>query len=177
MLKKNVEKAKTDLEEGAVLTSTPQVKDLLDVLMSKIRLPDRHTSGNFYFLIDHCFGIQGRGTILTGTVLRGSIGVNDVLEFPSLGVQKKVKSMQMFRKPVSSCRKGDRVGICVTQFDASLLERGIACTPGSIKPFNSFIAQVEKIRFYKEKVKTKAKFHGTFLIFIFLDLAEAFCLQ
>lgn len=161
---KKMDRAKSESAVENAPTSVPQVKELLDMLMSKIRLPDRRTSGDFYFLIDHCFGIQGRGTILTGTVLRGSIGVNDTLEFPSLGIERKVKSMQMFRQPVNFCRKGDRVGICVTQFDASQLERGVACTPGSIKPFNSFIAQVEKIRFYKEEVKTKAKFHGGFFV-------------
>ena len=56
--------------------------------------------------------------------------MGDTLELPELRVQKKVKSMQMFRRPVQACSQGDRLGICVTQLDAKLVERGLACTPG-----------------------------------------------
>ena len=44
--------------------------------------------------------------------------------------------------------QGDRAGICVTQLDPKLIERGLACTPGSIPTFSSAIIAVEKIRFY-----------------------------
>ena len=37
---------------------------------------------------------------MTGTVLSGQVKVGDVIELPYLKVQKKIKSMQMFRKPV-----------------------------------------------------------------------------
>ena len=62
--------------------------------------------------------------------MRGGLRVGDTLELPELRLQKKVKSMQMFRRPVQACSRGDRLGICVTQLDAKLVERGLACTPG-----------------------------------------------
>jgi selenocysteine-specific elongation factor len=37
---------------------------------------------------------------MTGTVLSGQVKVGDSIELPNLKVEKKVKSMQMFRKPV-----------------------------------------------------------------------------
>ena len=37
---------------------------------------------------------------MTGTVLSGQVKVGETLEIPNLRVEKKVKSMQMFRKPV-----------------------------------------------------------------------------
>jgi hypothetical protein len=43
---------------------------------------------------------------------------------------------------------GDRVGICVTQLDPKMVERGLACTPGSVPTFSGAIAAVEKIRFH-----------------------------
>ena len=45
---------------------------------------------------------------------------------------RKVKSVQMFKRPVQRASQGDRIGMCVTQFDAKLLERGIACSPGYV---------------------------------------------
>jgi len=35
--------------------------------------------------------------------------------------------MQMFRKPIDKAIQGDRIGICVTQFDPDKLERGLIC--------------------------------------------------
>lgn len=33
--------------------------------------------------------------------------------------------MQMFRKPIERAMQGDRIGLCVTQFDPDKLERGL----------------------------------------------------
>ena len=48
----------------------------------------------------------------------GSVSVNDSVEIASLGETRKVKSMQMFKKPVTKAVQGDRIGMCVTQFDS-----------------------------------------------------------
>lgn len=117
--------------------------------------------GAFLFAVDHCFSIRGQGTVLTGTVLQGGAKVGEVIELPELRLQKKVKSMQMFRRPVQSCAQGDRVGICVTKLDATSIERGLACTPASIPTFSSAIAAVEKIRFHVGELKTRMKLHVT----------------
>eukprot|EP00854_Cymbomonas_tetramitiformis_P014492 gene14492-17132_t len=86
---------------------------------------------------------------MTGTVLQGSVSVNQTVEIASLKVEKKVKSMQMFHKPVETAYKGDRVGICVTQMDAKSLERGLLAEPKSVPTIDGAIAAVEKIRFFK----------------------------
>lgn len=57
--------------------------------------------------------------------------------------------------------QGDRVGICMTQLDASLVERGIACTPGTVPTFTGAIIAVEKIRFFVGQVPSKLKVHVT----------------
>ena len=57
--------------------------------------------------------------------------------------------------------QGDRVGICVTQLDATLVERGIACTPGSIPTFTGAIAAVDKIRFFVGQMPSRLKVHVT----------------
>jgi hypothetical protein len=40
-----------------------------------VELPARRDSGPFFFSIDHCFPIKGQGTVITGTVLSGSVKV------------------------------------------------------------------------------------------------------
>ena len=59
------------------------------------------------------------------------------------------------------CMQGDRVGICVTQLDAALVERGVACTPGALPTFTGAIAEVDKIRFFVGQMPSRLKVHIT----------------
>ena len=83
--------------------------------------------------------------------------VGGMVELPELRVAKKVKSMQVFRRPVLSCRQGDRAGICVTQLNAASLERTLLCAPGSVPTFTAAIAAVEKVRFFSGALPSKSK--------------------
>ncbi|XP_036274510.1 selenocysteine-specific elongation factor isoform X2 [Pipistrellus kuhlii] len=83
-------------------------------------------------------------------------GISELIE-----VVKKVKSMQMFHMPVTSAMQGDRLGICVTQFDPKLLERGLVCAPESLHTVYAAIISVEKISYFRGPLQTKAKFHIT----------------
>lgn len=47
-----------------------------------------------------------------------------MVEFPTLATQKKIKGLQMFRRKANVIQQGDRAGICVSNFDAKLMERG-----------------------------------------------------
>lgn len=72
-----------------------------------------------------------------------------------------MKSMQMFHTPVTSAMQGDRLGICVTQFDPKLLERGLVCAPESLHTVHAALISVEKIPYFRGPLQTKAKFHIT----------------
>ena len=58
---------------------------------------------------------------------------------------------------MQSCQQGDRAGLCVTQLDAKLVERGIVCAPGSVPTFSAAIAAVERVRFYSGKLPSSGK--------------------
>nr|XP_055115090.1 selenocysteine-specific elongation factor isoform X3 [Symphalangus syndactylus] len=83
-------------------------------------------------------------------------GIPELIE-----VVKKVKSMQMFHMPITAAMQGDRLGICVTQFDPKLLERGLVCAPESLHTVHAALISVEKIPYFRGPLQTKAKFHIT----------------
>lgn len=140
---------------------TYNMDKLVETLQEKLPIPRRdEINHNFLFSVDHCFPIRGRGTVLTGTVLAGSIAVNDVLEFPSLQLQRKVKSLQMFQQSVPAIAQGDRAGLCVSHLDSKLLERGIASAPpGSVPLVSGIVALVKKVPYYPLKLSCGSKFH------------------
>ncbi|XP_070564699.1 selenocysteine-specific elongation factor-like [Ptychodera flava] len=142
-------------------TEPEGVDELVQELKRQTYLPQRDTNGPFIYAVDHCFSIRGQGTVMTGTVLSGSISVNDNIEIPALKMTKKVKSIQMFRQPINTIIQGDRTGLCVTQFDPKQLERGVVCSPGALPTILAGIIEVKKIPYYKGTISTKAKFHIT----------------
>lgn len=114
----------------------------------------------FLFSIDHCFTIRGKGTICTGTVLDGCLRVGDTVQVPQLGAcQRQVKSIEMFREPMQKASKGDRLGVCITQFDSKLVERGILCSPGSVPYCHCAVIEYHPVDFYKGKIRSRAKYH------------------
>ena len=154
---------KTERRDGVSmnLSNTSGVAELVDLIRATIEIPRRSLEGPLYYAIDHCFSIKGHGTILTGTVLSGSVSVGSIIEIPHLQIQRKVKSMQMFHKSVHTAGQGDRVGLCVTNLDPKLIERGIAVSPGSVPLLSTAICMVKKVRFFLEVCKSNTKFHVT----------------
>lgn len=139
------------------------VDNLIQTMISFVSsAPIRNTSLPFLCQIDHCFNISGQGTVLTGTILQGIININDVIDIPALKVQKKVKTIQMFKKSMQQACAGDRVGLCITQFDAKVFERGLICSLNYVKESCYAICEAHKIKHYKNDVLTKSKFHVTF---------------
>ncbi len=59
-------------------TSSLNLNEFISTLKSHIHIPQRSSDGPFIFSVDHCFSIRGQGTIMTGTVLSGSVRINDV---------------------------------------------------------------------------------------------------
>jgi len=119
-------------------------------------------SGPFTMAVDHCFNVKGKGTILTGTVLSGQVKIDDQIQLPevSLSEKKKVKSIQVFRKPVTSAKAGDRCGLCIgSNFDSSSFERGIICSADSAIFAKSIIVELNKIEYYKKLISSKEIFH------------------
>ncbi|DAZ92500.1 TPA: hypothetical protein N0F65_012730 [Lagenidium giganteum] len=152
--------------DAAGATATPQkcigMTELVQAIRQHLHVPKRDETGPFSFAIDHCFALQGNGTILTGTVLSGRIAVGEDIELPSLHVTKKIKSMQMFKQSVREVKQGDRVGVRVNGLDASLVERGVAIAPHSMSFVSACIIPVHRIAFFDGgKCKSGAKVHAT----------------
>lgn len=139
------------------------VIDLVEMLKAKADVPRRDLNGPFMFSFDHAFPIRGQGTVLTGTVLSGSVKPAQIVDLPAIGEAgkaKKVRSIQMFKQPVQLAGQGDRAAICVTNLDAKELERGLMIdTKLEMPVMDAAIVCVNRLGYFKSDVKTKAKFH------------------
>mmetsp|Transcript_26991 Transcript_26991/g.52112 ORF Transcript_26991/g.52112 Transcript_26991/m.52112 type:complete len:700 (+) Transcript_26991:1-2100(+) len=155
------------------------VEGLIELLKSKLVVPDRDHAGPFMFSFDHAFPIKGQGTVLTGTVLSGSVRPQQGIVVPALGEagkNKKVRSLQMFKKPVQEAKQGDRVAMCVAALDSKELERGIIIGEKFPVPtLDACICVVHRLSYFKQSVLTKAKFHVTLGHQTVMATAHFFC--
>jgi selenocysteine-specific elongation factor len=149
----------TEYDRDTEKTSTKSdIQELLDLLLTLVKIPERK-SKNFLYSVDHCFTIKGKGTILTGTVLQGTCKVNQIVELPALKLERKVKSMQAFRKPVEMAVAGDRVAVCLNQVSSNDLERAVVCEPGTVPTLTDVIVRMDRVQFYRREVSSGVKFH------------------
>lgn len=94
------------MSNGESQAAPEGIDTLRSILISMVPAqPRKQTSAPLLFAIDHCFPIKGQGTVMTGTVLQGSVSVGDTIELPVLKLTKQVKSMQMFKRPINKVRE------------------------------------------------------------------------
>ncbi|ETO28049.1 hypothetical protein RFI_09084 [Reticulomyxa filosa] len=75
---------------------------LIEKLLANLDIPNREEQAKKPFIaaVDHCFNIKGQGTILTTTVLQGTVAMHQVVEIPTHNEVRKVKSLEMFKQKV-----------------------------------------------------------------------------
>ena len=139
------------------------IQTLIDKILSIIKIPNRAQQSSLPFLaaVDHCFAIKGQGTILTSTILQGTLSLHQTIEIPNFKEQRKVRSIQCYKNNVSSAIAGDRVSISIAQFSSKKLNRGLICSPNTVPTIYRAIARCDSIRFFMESIKSNGIFHIT----------------
>jgi len=157
-----VHQGDADESDASRTLVTMNLAELVALIRDTTQLPvRRNVTRPLYLSVDHGFAIKGQGTVLTGTMLSGTLRVGDDVELPEFGVVRKVKSIQQFKHAVDSAEQGDRCAIAVTNVDASKIERSVACAPGTVKSSPLVIALVRRVRYFALQCKTGSKIHVT----------------
>ena len=121
------------------------VRELVTTMDRYIPQPTRVTHQPFLMPIEEVFGIQGRGTVVTGRVERGMLNVGQEVEIIRSGnVRRTVATgREMFHKLLDTTEAGDAVGVLLRGVDREEVERGqVLVAPGSMKPFKRAEAEV-----------------------------------
>ena len=94
-------------------------------------VPGKDASQIFRLPIDRAFVMKGFGTVVTGTLVAGSVGREDEVEvFPS-GRRLRVRGVQVHGEVVERAFAGQRTALNLAGAEASELERGMAlAAPG-----------------------------------------------
>ena len=138
----------------------PEFIKTLDELSALI--PVRTSTGLFRLPVDRVFSMKGFGTVITGTLISGSIHIGDtVMIYPS-GITSKVRGIQVHNQNLNVAEAGMRTAINFQGLEKSSVTRGeVLSTPDGLRP--SFMIDV-LVRYLDSnnksaKNRTRIRFH------------------
>ncbi len=181
-----LELVKEDLKEelkGTIMEKAPLVctssvtgqglEELKTLIMHMIREElepkDIHTIPRLP--VDRSFTIAGFGTVVTGTLISGTIRKEDVLELFPGEIECKVRNLQVHGKDARECFAGQRVAINLAGVKKDEVRRGCVLAPrNSIKL--SALTDV-KLNMLKDSSRT---LHNRDRLHLYTGTSEVLCL-
>ncbi len=106
-------------------------------------------NGDFLLRVEEVFVITGSGTVVTGTVERGTIKVNDEVQI--IGLDKEiitttVTGIEKFREMPDQATVGDSIGMMLKDVERDQVQRGqVIAKPNSITAIKKFEANLSVI--------------------------------
>ncbi|MCB9805721.1 elongation factor Tu [Candidatus Nomurabacteria bacterium] len=122
-----------------------KVLELIDNMDSYFPLPERETDKPFLMPVEDIFSIEGRGTVVTGRIERGTIKVGTDVEIVGIKDTTKytVTGIEMFNKQLDEGMAGDNAGILLRGVKKEDIHRGqVLSAPGSVTPHTEFESEV-----------------------------------
>jgi len=87
-------------------------------------LPARDADAPAYLPVDRVFALPGHGTIVTGTLMQGTMRTGDELALQPSGIEVRVRSLQTFGEKRDTVSGGARVAVNLPGVETSAIRRG-----------------------------------------------------
>lgn len=99
-----------------------------------VALPPRAPDAPVFLPVDRVFALPGHGTIVTGTLMQGTLRTGDTLRLDPPGRDVRVRSVQVFGAARTSVAGGTRVAANVPGVDVAELHRGAVLADAAFVP-------------------------------------------
>lgn len=105
------------------------------ILEELLRIPSKQDLEIFREPVDRVFNIKGFGTVITGTVLSGTLHTGDPVEVQPSGIKARVRTIQSHDEEVKKVAIGYRAAVNLAGVDLNQIERGeVLVQPGLYQP-------------------------------------------
>ncbi|BGP17488.1 hypothetical protein JCM10213_004416 [Rhodosporidiobolus nylandii] len=131
------------LEDRDETIGKKSVLELMESVDAWLDQPPRDLEKPFLMPVEDVFSIQGRGTVVTGRVERGTITKGAEIEIVGMGASFKttLTGIEMFHKELDRGEAGDNMGALLRGVKREQIKRGMVITaPGAVKPAQKFAA-------------------------------------
>ncbi len=138
------------------------ITELVQLINTKVTTLNRkkYTLGQCRLPIDRVFSMPGFGTIITGTLLEGSIHKEDVIRLYPGDTVAKVRGIQVHSKDVEECYHGQRVAINLANVKREEVRRGdVAASPGSMENTMLLDVRLNVISSTERVIENRSRLH------------------
>jgi selenocysteine-specific elongation factor len=119
----------------------------------------RDASRYFRLPIDRAFAMKGFGSVVTGTLISGTVGAGDEVELLPAGERLRVRGVQSGGKAVERAMPGQRTAVNLAGIEHTALKRGmVLLTPGKFRKTRRIDARLELLASAR-KMKQGARVH------------------
>ncbi len=112
-------------------TGIEELQTHLFQLAEKIRNHDEHRPT--YLHVDRSFTMKGHGTVITGTLMAGSLATGDRIHLHPGGGQSVIKQLNNHGEAVDRVSSRKRVALNLPQLDRNRVIRGMIATTDSVR--------------------------------------------
>jgi selenocysteine-specific elongation factor len=141
----------------------PELKGVLRDLAR--RVPERPARGLMRLPVDRSFSIKGFGSVVTGTLIAGTLREGDEVAILPQGTLARVRGLEVFNQATSTALPGQRTAVNLQGVEAGAVERGNLLTaPGVLLPSRLLDVELEALRGADAAIKDLARVrfhHGT----------------
>lgn len=120
------------------------IEALLDAVDTYLPTPRRHPGEPFLLPVDHTSPGTGEGTLIAGTIERGTVRSGDRVQVVGPDIETAVAGLETFGRPRARAEAGDPVALLLPDLPRAVLRPGdLAAAPGSLTPRRRFTAHVQ----------------------------------
>lgn len=138
------------------------IEELKDVILNMVKneVEERDVNSIPRLPIDRVFTISGFGTIVTGTLISGTINKSDTLELFPIGKECKIRGIQVHEKDQEKCEAGQRVAINIANIRKEDIYRGCVIAPiGSMQPTDRVDVKVQILKDSNRILTNRERLH------------------
>ncbi len=136
----------------------PELRQTLKELVQKAAEKNMRTP--FRLPIDRVFSVDGFGTVVTGTLIEGSVNNGDMAEILPGGVQARVRNLQVHDRDVETAYAGQRVAINLAGVKKADLGRGdVIARPGSVRTSLMLDARLQNLKNSQRTILSGSQVH------------------
>lgn len=164
------EVADSFLKDAKIIPVSSTTGDGLKELIAEIDsvtevVEEKDTHEAFRLPVDRCFTITGFGTVVTGTLISGSITEGDKIEIYPRKTETRVRSIQVHEKNVKTAYAGQRVAINIANVKLDEIQRGdVLARPGCMEPTMMLDAKLKMLTGADKSIDNRDRlrlYHGT----------------
>ena len=140
------------------------LKELIQILDKLVQnIPERDLGHFFRLPIDRVFSMKGFGTVITGTTISGKIRTGDEITIYPLGINSKIRGLQVHNREVNEIRAGLRTAVNLQGIERAKIQRGnILASRDSLRTTYMVDVSLDLLSSAPRKLKNRAKvrFHS-----------------